>query len=471
MTTTDAFLLAEQTRSAIDRLAGTLHDYRHGDVRPVADRLPVVLTDLLGVTVAGMRTPELRRLLDVWPTPAGPHPLVGCERRTDPDTAARLLATAACSQELDEGNKHAAGHPAAHVVPAALAAAHESPTPVTGERLLTAVAVGYEVAARFGRALRRDPAWHTHGHWGVTGAAAAAAVVHGCTVEQLAAAIDVSTDLMTVTPWTSVLAGDFARNLWLGQAAVGGLLAARLARAGLAVNRGGAAAAFDLLGTLDPDVLVEDLGERWLVAEGYLKQHAACSYTHPAVDLVQSLRRADGWSGDDVASVHVATHGLARPLLQRDPVTRLGAMFSMPFVVAVACTADAVDPSTMEPGTAAFERAAAFSDRVVVEVRADLDAHLPRRRVTEVVVELADGRTVALAQPDPIGDTAHFPLGEADVVAKIDRLLAAGPDRPTDASRGADGPRAADLLAGVRALVDAPDVVAAYAALPYVGAT
>ena len=48
---------------------------------------------LLGVTAAGMRTPELRRLLEVWPTPQGHHPLVGSERRTDPDTAASLSPT------------------------------------------------------------------------------------------------------------------------------------------------------------------------------------------------------------------------------------------------------------------------------------------------------------------------------------------------------------------------------------------
>jgi len=252
-----------------------------------------------------------------------------------------------------------------------------------------------------------------------------------------------------------VLAGDVTRNLWVGQAAVAGLSAAHLARAGLVTNRGGAAAALALVGELDPALLVEDLGVRWLTAEGYLKQHAACSYTHAAIDLVLALRAADGWGPDDVARARVGIHSLATPLLQRHPATRLAAMFSLPFVVATAAVSGAVTPTTMQPGTDAFAAAEAFSDRVEVEVRADLDRHLPARRVCEVEVELRDGRTLALVQPDPIGDTAHFPLTDADLVAKLDGLLG-----PT-----ASGAGAADLLASARALERCDDVVPALAAL------
>ncbi|WP_244930473.1 MmgE/PrpD family protein [Nocardioides sp. W7] len=452
MSSAESFLLPERTATAIGDLVRAVAVPYDALPAPVRARVPVVLTDLLGVTAAGMRTPELQALVAAWPLPPGPHPLPGTGHRTTPETAALLAATAACSQELDEGNKHAAGHPAAHVVFAAIAAAQQSPHPIDGRRFLGAVAGGYEVAARFGRAVRRDPAWHPHGHWGVTGAAYAAATLLGATPAQVAAAVDAATGLMTVAPWDTVLAGDPTRNLWMGQANLAGLSAAHLARAGLVENRGGAAAALALVGELDPDLLVKDLGTRWLAAEGYLKQHAACSFTHAAIDLVLSLRAAGRWTPDDVASIRVGIHSLAAPLLGRSPHSRLSAMFSLPFAVATAAVNGAVTPATMEPGTPAFDAADAFSERVTVEILDELDAHLPGRRVCEVTVSLVDGTTLALAQPDPIGDTAHFPLDDAVLVAKLDRLL----DAPGTGDR---------LLAALRRLPDEPDVVAALAAV------
>src|SRR4051812_48832944 len=113
MASSRSFLSSEQTATAIDELAARLGTGRYAEVPDaVRARLPVVLTDLFGVTVAGMRTPELRRLVAAWPLPAGAHALPGTGLTTTPESAALLAATAACSQELDEGNKYAAGHPA-----------------------------------------------------------------------------------------------------------------------------------------------------------------------------------------------------------------------------------------------------------------------------------------------------------------------------------------------------------------------
>ena len=389
-----------------------------------------MLTDLLGVTLAGMRTPELRRLVAAWDAPPGPFPVLGAPLCTTAETSAYLSAVAACALELDEGNKYAAGHPAAHVVFAAMAATLMSQEEIGGRRFLTAVASGYEVAARFGRATRRRPEWHTHGHWGATGAATAASLLMGGGPEQVAAAVDTATGLMHVTPWETVLSGSFTRNLWMAGANQTGLSAARLARAGLVENTGQAAHSLGaIVGTLDPDALVEELGGTWLAAEGYLKRHASCSYTHAAVDLVESLRAADARPAEDVASVRVVTTSLAQPLFGRHPRNRLAAMFSLPFVVANAVVNGRVDPGTMEPGSPEFAAAEAFSDRVSVEASADLDGWLPDRRCTEVVLEYRDGSTTGLAQPNPVGDALHFPLTDEDVHDKLVSLVGADATR------------------------------------------
>jgi 2-methylcitrate dehydratase PrpD len=422
------FRRTEQVSTAVEQLARFVVGL--GDEPPppdVRERVRLMLTDLLGVTLAGARTPEMQALSQAWASPPGHIRVPGSSARTTPEVAAYLSAVAGCMLELDEGNKYAMGHPAAHVVFAAVAAAQMSDADISGERFVTAVAAGYEVAARFGRATRRDPRWHTHGHWGATGAACAAMLMLDADpdAEAVAAAIDAATGLMHVTPWQTVLSGDFTRNLWMAGANQAGLNAARLARAGLVENRGSAAHSLgDLVGTLDPGSLTSDLGRHWLTSEGYLKRHSACAYTHVAVDLVQELRRTVAWRDlDEVAGVQVRVHSLAEPLLRRHPTSRLSAMFSLPFVVSTAMVSEHVDPQSMTPGTPAFSAAEAFSARIDVTVDDRLDHYLPDRRCTEVEVTLRDGSTVALAQSNPIGDGAHFPLGADEVTAKLARLL------------------------------------------------
>ncbi|MFW6092009.1 MAG: MmgE/PrpD family protein, partial [Actinomycetota bacterium] len=77
----------------------------------------LLVLDTVGVTVAGARTDELSSLVAAMDPPAGPARLLGTDRDAAVESAALLNGTAACALELDEGNKHARGHPSAHVLP------------------------------------------------------------------------------------------------------------------------------------------------------------------------------------------------------------------------------------------------------------------------------------------------------------------------------------------------------------------
>jgi 2-methylcitrate dehydratase PrpD len=222
--------------------------------------------------------------------------------------------------------------------------------------------------------------------------------------------------------------------------------AAQLAAAGLAPPPGAAYHGLSLVGEVDVDTVIAD-PDRWLCGSGYLKRHSACSYTHPAVDLVLALRG----QLPEATSVHVRTGSLAAPLLGRDVPNRLAAMFSLPFAVATAWEHGEVTPAVMEPGTMAFARSRRRLDRVTVEVDATLDRWLPDRRVAEV--RLGDGTTeVSLAAPNPVGDSDHFPLGHDDVRAKLASLVGA-----------ADADTLVAVMAG---LAGRDDAVGHLAALP-----
>ena len=296
------------------------------------------------------------------------------------------------------------GHPAAHVFFAAVAAARDQDEPGAGQEFLAAVAGGYELAARVGRSLRRDPRWHTHGHWGVLGAAWTAARVRGLDADQCARAVGAAGSLMRVAPWQAVLDGDFTRNLWMADAVLAGLRAADLAAAGLAPPPSSAYAGLSLVGR-GRRLLDHRQPDRWLCGEGYLKLHSACSYTHPAVDLVLALR---GQLPD--ASARAGPHRLAvPPLLQRRTDTRLAAMFSLPFVVATAWAHGEVTPQVMDPASEAFARSPACSMRSTSRSTRPSTGGCPTGGSPRS--RLSDGATtISLAAPNPVGDAAHFPL-------------------------------------------------------------
>lgn len=390
--------------------------------RPVVERLRLVLIDVLGVMLVGARDPEQQRLVEAWDVLPGPSPVVGGGRLTGVESAAWLNASALVRLELDEGNKYAKGHPAAHGFPAvlALAAAKDSP----GEDLLASLLAAYEVASRFGRATTLRPGLHPHGSWGVPGAAAGCARLLRLDGDATAAAIDAASGMPVAAHFTSALDGNRVRDAWMGAANLAGLSAARMARAGVATNTGTAASSLgEILGVFDPEPLTSGLGEGWDVELGYFKQHAACSFTHPAADAIIALRE----SGDlpalaAIDAITVETHSLAAGLDRRTWTNRLSAMFSVPFVVAAAAVHGSVLPEVSSEAGLADEAVERLAARVEVVVAPDLDARLPAERPVRVTVLAGDERRV-IERPNPLGDSAFQPFDEHRLLQVLSHLL------------------------------------------------
>ena len=405
---------------AVDGLAGWARGLCWDDV-PVAarERLSLVLFDSFAVTELGADLPEQRALVRAWDPPAGVAPLIGAGRSSTPDAAAYLNAMALVSLELDEGNKYAKGHPAAHGFPAVLALAADRDA--DGPSTATALLVAYEVAARFGRATRLRAGGHPHGNWGVAGAAAGCARLLDLDAAGIAAAIDAGSALPVAGHFAAALDGNPVRNAWMGASNVSGLVAARMAAAGLARNTGSAAHSLgDLLGRFDPDALTAELGDRWDITSGYFKRHASCSYTHPAADAILALR--EGVTATDVDQVMVETHSLGAELNRTSWDSRLGAMFSTPFVVASALLHGVVGPA--ESGRLRDDPALqAMAQRVVVRGADDLDARLPAERACRVTVATTDGTRRVHEVGNPVGDADHEPF-DADTLTRLfGRLL------------------------------------------------
>src|SRR5690606_13378071 len=273
----------------------------------------------------------------------------GLSRRYAPATAALLNGAFGHSLDFDDTHSDSSLHPSAPVVPAAFAAAEM--TGASGEDLLAAIVVGFEVCCRLGNAL--DPTshyargFHPTATAGNFGAAAAAGRLLGLDADRMCSAFGVAASQASGS-LQFLENGAWNKRYQVGEAAMKGLMAVSLAAQGF---HGAAQALEGRHGFLkgysdgaDFSRAVAGLGETWETLRIGVKPYPACRYTHAAVDGLLALRARHGLAADDVTRISVGLHrnGMA---LVGDPAAAkrrarsiVDGQFSMPFAAAVALT-------------------------------------------------------------------------------------------------------------------------------------
>ena len=348
-----------------------------------------------------------------------------------PHLAALAMGTAGSALELDEGHRFAAGHPAMHVLPAVLAAGQQ--TAATGQQLLVAFIAGYEVAARVGMAVRPlGPVYHVHGVWGTVGAAAGVATLRGLSAAVTADALRIAAGSAQHTSFDAALEGATVRDTYMGMSAMAGMLAVDAAVAGIGgLSDGIARSLTRTTESYAPAMVTDALGERWEVARGYFKTHAACRYTHGALDAVMQLRAQEAIDPDAVETVLVETYPTAARLDAPAPANSLQAKFSLPFAVATALVHGVTDKTAFAT-SAITDETLALADRVSVREDASFAAMVPDQRPTRVRITLRDGSTHDARIDHPRGG-AERPFTAADLSRKFAHLTAAVPSADVDA--------------------------------------
>jgi len=427
-------LMAEPAPAWLGRWTAFAADLRFSDLPEAAvDRARLVLLDSLGVIAAGMREPECRALAErLAARRTGPAPAIGSGLTLDPRDAALVNGAAGTTLELDEGNQYARGHPAIHVVPAALAAAQE--TKASGADLIAALVLGYEIGARIGIASKLRVTMHPHGTWGTVGAALAVAKLHRADAATIGRAIGLASSLGLSTSRRTMLEGATVRNVYAGLSNQLGLTAWDLAESGFLPERDGIGTVYGgiLADDFSADAMVEELGTRWEIARNYFKRHAACRYTHGALDALAQIRAESGpIDPDSVRSVEVATYVWAAQLDHPAPETMLAAKFSLPFALAAALVRGEANTDAFRDEARADRRILSLARRVMVREDPAMTAQLPSLRPATVTLTLADGRKLSAKALTNRGDTED-PYSADDVRDKFRAL--AGPVWGTERS-------------------------------------
>ena len=409
----------------------------------------LVLLDTIGAMLAGSALAENRRLADSMSErrSRATATLLGHGGRVDPLLGTFVNATAGVALEVDEGTRLGGGHPAIHVIPAALAVAED--TAADGRRLLESIIAGYEVCSRLGGATTPRPNVHSHGTWGTIGSAVAVAKLAGLDGPGIRSVINLAASMSPANTWTTALEGVTIRNVYPGRSGLEGILAVELYRAGFT---GLPDAPSDVYGTIladrfEPERALDGLGGLLRIQQNYFKLYACCRYNHFALDSVLAMTHAGEVRADEVERVIVTTIPFGPRMAGATPTSMLGAKFSIPYAVAAALLLGRADVSAFAEPALGDPRIAALAARV--EVRAD-PLMSPRRAdhpTARVDVTLKSGRVLTGVTSVVRGDFER-PVPAEEIVEKF-RSLASAP---------LGDERAREVVAGVEQVQTLKDV-------------
>ena len=335
--------------------------------------------------VAGARCNEIRALTassdPLFAHGAGEARVLTPERATVSASFAALVNGCACTAlELDEGIRPT-GHPAAHVVPAALAAGQA--LHASGEQLLAAVVSGYEVAARLFEAWRLHEALHPHGHLGAVGAAVAVARLRGAPPGPPAL---IAASLPLMMTWDACFEGATVRHAYTGVAAAMGILANQLAAAGLTGAQGAQASAFGRLAGAprSGEPFTEPVEPGTLrIDRNYFKFFSAGGLSHSAISAVLGI---GPMAADEIERIEVETVTPNLRLARLPARNSLSTRFSLPYAVAAAAVHGHAGPGAFDYDRRTF----ALARRVELRAADDLEARWPQESPVRIRVHLRD---------------------------------------------------------------------------------
>ncbi len=410
-----------------------VHDVRFADLPAVAVRQARrCLLDLAGVAASG-RTTGLSRIVHGFAVrhmgaSEGGARLIFDGRRASAGGAAFAGASTIDSFDAHDGHALTKGHAGVAVLPALLAVADAeglvAAGRLDGEELLTALAVGYEVATRAGIALHASACdYHTSGAWNALACAAVTARLLGLDHQTTRHALGIAeyhgprSQMMRCIDHPTMLKDGS------GWGAFAGVSAAYLAQSGFT----GAPAI--TLEAPDQAGLWSDLGARWRITEQYFKPWPVCRWAQPAVEAASALLASHAIAPGEIMTVEVESFAEAVRLGVAVPTTTEAAQYALGFPLAAFLVRGRLGPDEIGPDGLADPAIRAMIGRISLREHPGLSRQFPGKRQAIVQITTRDGRVLTSPPTAARGDPDQ-PLSDAEIASKFAGLTGGlGPER------------------------------------------
>jgi 2-methylcitrate dehydratase PrpD len=344
------------------------------------------LLDLLGALIAGHRTP----VTGLMSTFVGEQ-FKGDEAtilvnggKTSASGAALVNGFANNALDIDDGYRNIKGHPGACILPVILAAGEITPD-ITGEKFLTALVIGYEVAIRAGLIRHATYAtYHSSGSWGAIGGAAAAGKLLGLSREKLYHALGAAEYHAPIAPMMKCIEIPCMGKDSIGWGCMVAMMSAIMADKGFT----GINPIFDD----SPDTeWIHSLGRSYEIMNLYFKPYSACRWAQPGVDGALKIIAENRLGHEDIKQIKVFTFKESAALSTDYPQNTEEAQYNIAFPIAVALLDGEVGPAqVLAPGL--FEKDIhRMMDKIQIIAEKRFQKEFPARAESEVEITTTTG--------------------------------------------------------------------------------
>lgn len=393
----------------------------------VESQARIIFADTVGVLLSASRGKAVPTALRAAPLGSGPCTVVGHGAGASPEAAALVNGIGGHDIELDDSHSPSRTHPAAVIIPAAMAAAELAGSRTYGH-LLAGIIAGYDVQARVSKAAgpsaQYDLGFHPSAVCGAIGAAVAAGHVLGLNIDEMRSCIGLaasqSSGLLTYAddPF------HMAKSFQTGVAARNGVTAANLAahgyRAAPDVLTGRTSMLRPFGGdAVEPARLVSELGSHFEICETSLKRHACCGLAHSSVDALLLLMEDPRVTFEMIERIEVQLPDKAVPRVDGN---RLWS-HNIQFILALAAHQSRIGPEHFTEEWTTHPQISLLAANVTVLGSDELQRRFPEQKGAIVTVTTPAGGFTK--QVDAPRGSPGQPLTERELADKFGHLAAA----------------------------------------------
>ena len=334
-----------------EKFANFCEELRYEDLpHDVIKRTKLLILDTVGIIIRARHdaesTSSLVSAIERLEMSNGSCQVFSDNKSYSPSAAALLNGTLAHSLDFDDTHAEASLHSSAPILPAALAAAEMNKS--SGQQLITACVVGYEIQIRLGLAggssAHYKKGFHPSATCGIFGAAAAAGYLMGLNKDQYISAFGIALS-QSAGSMQFLTDGAWTKRSHVGQAAQNGLSCAIMAAEGFK----GPSKAFEgqwgyfhsYASGGDMEKAIDGLGKKFETLNLGVKPYPSCRYSHAAIDGIIELKNELGFSTAELDDIDIGLSETALNIIgyplsdKQNPKSVVDGQFSMPFCAAV----------------------------------------------------------------------------------------------------------------------------------------
>ncbi|MEN8243407.1 MAG: MmgE/PrpD family protein [Thermodesulfobacteriota bacterium] len=386
------------------------------------------ILDLLGIVFSGCSRNIHAPILKAFNPCTGPEAttVIGQKEKLHWGEAA-FVNSSMCSPDMTDGARAAGLHPGVVVIPAAMAAAEFAgrTKPVHGRELIVAVALGYEVMVRIGRAMIPSTVKKGFHITSIVGALASTTAVGK--IMHLNAT-EMSHALAIACTWSSGLVAALTAlepfaQVQIGRICEAGITSVKLAQQGIVgvdtiLENGFLPAFCDEDRT---DSIIEDIGKDFIISQTYIKLHAGCRHMHAPMDAAAYIVKKNNIVLEEIEKIIVNTYSLAIDSGVKDPKTADEAKYNMPFGIAVLLVYGDAFVDRFSSSHLGDKKIRQLMDKITIAHDPELDREYPDKRGTKVMIRTTGGReflhSLDLAKGEP-----ELPLSAEEIKNKFIRF-------------------------------------------------